>query len=126
MDSETDNVTFGPSTGNQRIERWWLTLRSECVQFWMDLFDKLSVDGYFSDNFLDKSLIQFCFLQIIQEELDEVVLRWNNHRVRQVHNSRSPHGCPSILHAVPHLAEIACTTWTWRKFKQLMNNELDH
>ncbi|KAF3833149.1 hypothetical protein F7725_026814, partial [Dissostichus mawsoni] len=101
--AETDNVTFGPSTGNQRIERWWLTLRSECVQFWMDLFDKLSVDGYFSDNFLDKSLILFCFLQIIQEELNEVVLTWNNHRVRQVHNSRSPHGRPSILHAVPHL-----------------------
>ena len=64
--SETDSVTFGPSTGNQRIERWWLTLRSECVQFWMDLFDKLRADGYFSDNFLDKSLIQFCFLQTIQ------------------------------------------------------------
>lgn len=53
---------FGPSTGNQRIERWWLILRSECVQFWMDLFDKLREDGYFSDNFL----IQFCFLQTIQ------------------------------------------------------------
>uniref|UniRef100_A0A096M0Z2 Integrase core domain-containing protein n=1 Tax=Poecilia formosa TaxID=48698 RepID=A0A096M0Z2_POEFO len=24
---ESDNVIFGPSTGNQRIERWWLTLR---------------------------------------------------------------------------------------------------
>lgn len=28
---------------------------------------------------------------------------WNNHRVRQVHNSRSPHRHPSILHAVPQL-----------------------
>ncbi|XP_062422189.1 uncharacterized protein LOC134102881 [Pungitius pungitius] len=101
--AETDCVTFGPSTGNQRIERWWLTLRSECVQFWMDLFDKLREDGYFSDDFLDKSLIQFCFLQTIQEELNEVILTWNSHRVRRVHNSRSPHGRPSILHAVPQL-----------------------
>lgn len=64
--AETDSITFGPSTGNQQIEQWWQILRSECVQFWIDLFDKLRVDGFFSDNFLDKSLIQFCFLQTIQ------------------------------------------------------------
>ncbi|KAJ0005815.1 hypothetical protein NQD34_015709 [Periophthalmus magnuspinnatus] len=96
-------VTFGPSTGNQRIERWWLTLRSECVQYWMELFDKLKEDGHFLDNFLDKSLIQFCFMKTIQEELNEVVLTWNNHRIRAVNNARSPYGRPSILYAVPQL-----------------------
>lgn len=53
---ETDHVTFDPSNANQRIERWWLTLQSECVQFWIDFFDKLRED--FSGTFLDKSLIQ--------------------------------------------------------------------
>ncbi|XP_048045693.1 uncharacterized protein LOC125267783 [Megalobrama amblycephala] len=100
---ETDRVTFGPSSGNQRIERWWLTLRSECVQFWIDLFDKLREDGHFADTFLDKSLVQFCFLNKIQEELDDIVFAWNNHRIRPVHNSRSPHGRPSIMYAVSHL-----------------------
>lgn len=66
LSENTDSATLGPSTGNQRIERWWLTLRSQCTQFWIDLFDKLREDGFFSDNFLDKSVIQFCFLQIIQ------------------------------------------------------------
>lgn len=61
-----ESVTFGPSTGNQRIERWWLTLRSQCIQFWIDLFDKLRDDGHFADTFLDKSLIQFCFQSTIQ------------------------------------------------------------
>ncbi|XP_073682659.1 CUB and zona pellucida-like domain-containing protein 1 [Garra rufa] len=37
------------------------------------------------------------------EELDEIVLAWNNHRIRPVHNSRSPHGRPSIMYAVSHL-----------------------
>lgn len=41
----------------------------------------------------------------LQEELDEIVLAWNNHRIRPVHNSRSPHGRPSIMYAVPHLYE---------------------
>lgn len=40
--AETDSVTVGQSPGNQCIEQWWLTLRGECVKFWIDLFDKLS------------------------------------------------------------------------------------
>ncbi|XP_030585163.1 uncharacterized protein LOC115780219 [Archocentrus centrarchus] len=102
-DSETDHVTFGASTGNQRVERWWLILRSQCVQYWIDLFDKLREDGHFSDSFLDKSLVQFCFLHIIQEELNEVALAWNDHRIRPVHNSRSPHGRPSFMYALPDI-----------------------
>ncbi|XP_027858982.1 uncharacterized protein LOC114135683 [Xiphophorus couchianus] len=100
---QSDNVIFGPSTGNQRIERWWLTLRSECIQFWMDLFDKLKADGHFSDNFLDKALIQFCFLHIIQKELNEVVSAWNHHRIRPTHNSQSPHGRPFMMYTVPEV-----------------------
>lgn len=38
-----------------------------------------------------------------QEELNEVASAWNDHRIRPVHNSRSPHGRPSIMHAVPQL-----------------------
>ncbi|KAA0706551.1 hypothetical protein E1301_Tti022474 [Triplophysa tibetana] len=96
-------VSFGPSTGNQRIERWWLTLRSQCIQFWMNLFDNLKEDGHYADTFLDKCLIQFCFQNLIQEELDEVASLWNTHRIRPVHNSRSPNGRPTIMHAVPQL-----------------------
>ncbi|XP_039858032.1 uncharacterized protein LOC120715240 isoform X2 [Simochromis diagramma] len=69
---EREHVIFGASTGNQRIGRWWLILRSQCIQYWIELFDKLREDGHFSDSFLDKSLVQFCFLHIIQEELNEV------------------------------------------------------
>lgn len=59
-------VTLGPSTGNQRIVRWWCTLRSECNQFWMDHFDQLKADGHFAGSFIDKSMIQFCFQNTIQ------------------------------------------------------------
>ena len=61
-----DCVTLGPSTGYQRIERWWCTLRSECTQFWMDHFDQLKADGLYDDSFIDKSLVQFCFQEVIQ------------------------------------------------------------
>ncbi|XP_038592769.1 uncharacterized protein LOC119916876 [Micropterus salmoides] len=97
----TQCVTLGPSTGNQRIGRWWCTLRTECTQFWMDHFDQLRADGHFVDSFIDKSLIHF--QTIIQEELDAVVTAWNDHRIRTTHNPRSPHGRPSIMYAVPNL-----------------------
>lgn len=45
--------------------------------------------------------IKTCFLT--GRELDEIVFAWNNHRIRPVHNSRSPHGRPSIMYAVSHL-----------------------
>lgn len=61
-----ESVIMGPSTANQRIKRWWCTLRSECIQFWMDHFDQLKADGYYDDSFTDKSLIQFCFQNTIQ------------------------------------------------------------
>lgn len=64
--SDSSCVSLGPSTGNQRIERWWLTLRSQCIQFWMNLFDNLKEDGHYTDTFLDKCLIQFCFQSIVQ------------------------------------------------------------
>ncbi|KAG9278008.1 hypothetical protein AMEX_G5792 [Astyanax mexicanus] len=102
-ENASECVTLGPSTGNQRIERWWCTLRSECTQFWMDHFDQLKADGYFDDGFIDKSLIQFCFLSIIQEELNEIAFAWNDHRIRTTNNPRAPNGRPSIMYAVPNL-----------------------
>ncbi|XP_054260144.1 uncharacterized protein LOC128984801 [Macrosteles quadrilineatus] len=58
---------YGTSQSNQRIEAWWSILRKQCSQFWMNLFQNLKEDGLFSGSFMDKSLIQFSFLRMIQE-----------------------------------------------------------
>lgn len=57
---------YGRSTSNQRIESWWGILRKQGIKFWMNLFKTLQKDGHFSGDFLDKSLIQFCFLDLVQ------------------------------------------------------------
>lgn len=57
---------YGTSQHNQRIESWWGILRKESSSFWISLFKSLKDDGLFSGDFLHKSLIQFCFLPIIQ------------------------------------------------------------
>ena len=57
---------YGRSTANQRIEAWWGTLRKQSAQFWMNLFKTFQDDGHFTGDFLDKNLIQFCFLNLVQ------------------------------------------------------------
>ncbi len=57
---------YGCSTANQRIEAWWGILRKQSGQLWMDIFQTLKDDGHFSGDFLDKTLIQFCFLNLVQ------------------------------------------------------------
>ena len=61
----TRSFVYGSSNHNQRIECWWSFLRKHCTQFWMDIFHTLKDSDWFSGDFLDKNLIQFCFLNTI-------------------------------------------------------------
>ena len=62
-----DNAfTQGASTSNQRIEQWWGFLRRECAEYWIDLFNKMEIDGKFDGTYLDVNLIQFCFMHLVQ------------------------------------------------------------
>lgn len=64
-----DNTTAyiaGASTQNQRIESWWGYLRRQHIQYWMDIFNILKENVVFSGSELDKNLVQFCFMALIQ------------------------------------------------------------
>ncbi|RXM31045.1 hypothetical protein EOD39_17359 [Acipenser ruthenus] len=61
-----ESYVEGASTANQRIESWWGFLRKECMEFWISLFGDLKDNGIYDGGFLDKSLLQFCFMGIIQ------------------------------------------------------------
>lgn len=65
-DSSRPAYMVGRSTANQRIESWWGILRKECSQFYMDIFEDLKDNGYFSGDALDKEILRFCFMNIIQ------------------------------------------------------------
>lgn len=57
---------YGKSPANQRIESWWSILRKHHAQYWMNLFEMLKDEDLFNGSFIDKTLMQFCFLKIIQ------------------------------------------------------------
>jgi len=57
---------YGKSTTNQRIECFWSLLRKQCMQFWMDTLRNLQDEGLFCGDFLDKSLVQYCYTSVVQ------------------------------------------------------------
>ena len=70
---------YGSSTHNQRIECRWSILRRSRLNWWINLFKDMS-----AENIVDTSLtyhvefLRFCFLGILQEELDGTRSLWNN------------------------------------------------
>ena len=64
--ADSKSFVYGRSIANQRIEAWWSILRKENAQFWMNTFCELKDDDKFDGSFLDKNLIQFCFMTLIQ------------------------------------------------------------
>lgn len=56
----------GTSTANQGIESWWGQMRKEGIEHWIQQLGQLKDEGLFSGDFLDKALVQFCFMAIVQ------------------------------------------------------------
>ncbi|KAG2467481.1 PPR21 phosphatase, partial [Polypterus senegalus] len=97
-------ILQGRSTANQRIEWWWGFYRRQNVDYWRDLFLEFQSVGDFNGHVVDKGLIQFCFLDVIQRELDTVVRMWNNHRIRPGGSGRDLfHGRPFLMYQAPEL-----------------------
>ena len=96
---------YGPSTRNQRIEAWWSILKRSTTSWWLNFFKDFCEEG------LDISLphhiecVRFCFMALIQNDLDNTRHLWNNHRIRTVKNSESPPGRPNVLFYAPHLSD---------------------
>ncbi|XP_069108591.1 uncharacterized protein, partial [Argopecten irradians] len=96
----------GRSSGNQRIERLWGTLRFTFTDFWRNKFRVMRDSGMFDTaNPLHSECIRFCFLPIIQEQLDIFVLNWNSHRIRSQRHLNIPHGIPDVLYYQPEIYE---------------------
>ncbi|KAJ8318742.1 LOW QUALITY PROTEIN: hypothetical protein KUTeg_003833 [Tegillarca granosa] len=98
---------YGKSTHNQRIEWFWGLLRKEMGQCFMDFFAEFGNDLHdlYCGDFLDKNLIQFCFLKIIQADLDDAQGIWITH-VLQSKNAVTGGGRrPILMYTLPQFAE---------------------
>lgn len=68
---------------------------SQCVEFWLCLFADLRDNGCFDGGFLDKNILQFCYMGLIQE-LDDTA-----HTIRPWRNMNVPSGRPNVMFVLP-------------------------
>jgi len=108
VQSATAHV-YGTSPGNQRIESWWNFFRRSHSQWWIDLFQSF-VDGnaFHPGHVRETDLMRFCFMHVLQSNLDEARRQWNTHRIRPSLNARCPAGVPDVLYRFPVHPAVDC------------------
>ncbi|XP_074656822.1 uncharacterized protein LOC141910031 isoform X2 [Tubulanus polymorphus] len=95
-------VLVGRSTSNQRIERWWRSLRNEVVQFWMNVFKDMEENGSLSTaDVVHIQTLRYCFFDLINADLQDFVQEWNTHAIRPQRNVDVPPGKPDLLYFSP-------------------------
>jgi len=105
----TSGHLFGTSPGNQRIEAWWSFFRRYRSQWWIELFESLvDFDAFHPGCVVETECLRFCFMGVIQKDLDEVRRQWNTHRIRPSPGSRCPPGIPDELYYLPQLPWVNC------------------
>ena len=95
---------YGRSVSNQRIEAWWSFLRKTETNWWMNFFKDLRDQGIYSDDDpVHVECLKFCFMSLLQGELNRVSMHWNLHKIRPSSNDESPSGKPDVLYFLPEL-----------------------
>jgi hypothetical protein len=82
-------VLVGTSRFNTRIERLWRDVRTNTIQFYMDLFNSFNDMGMDTHNIMHKYVLHAMFLDRINEGLDLFAGVWNNHKI-STENFRTP------------------------------------
>ena len=97
----TDSVIYGPSTSNT-IERWWRDFHERLEKFFKSqLSELLRGREYDPHNALDRQLLAYVYVPIIQRECDIFVEYWNAHRIREQENLELPTGVPNHMFSFP-------------------------
>ena len=102
LQSGISSFRYGTSTSNQRIESWWSQCRKSRMDWWINYFKDLRDKDVFDVSIsYHLQAIRFCFMDILQKELDEYLGLWNSHRIRSTRNSECPGGRPDVLFYLP-------------------------
>ena len=95
--------SFGKSTKNQRIEAWWNILTEGQMQEWKIYFAELENEGLFMGSEVDKSCLQFIYMDMIRSHIHRFVEIHNNHSIRHQRTREHylPTGQPYMMYFYP-------------------------
>ena len=82
----------------------FLQLQLHAADWWINFFKDLRDSGLYNDSDpLHVECLRYCFMQIVQEELDRVAIEWNQHTLQVKRNSQAPRGKPDVMFFTPAL-----------------------
>ena len=94
-----NSFRFGSSTTNQRIESSWSQFRKTKSTWWINYFKDMIAQNIFNPSIVyHVDCLRFCFITLLQNDLDEMKTLWNNHYIRCQTNSECPSGRPNVIH----------------------------
>ncbi len=100
---------YGTSPSNQRIESFWNCFRRLRVQSWISFFENLESNGDFNcSNIQQIECLRYCFMEVLQNDLNEFVQFWNTHRIRRSKGAVCPPGIPDSLYHNPPPGFVEC------------------
>lgn len=109
MTTRTSGHIYGTSPRNQRIESWWSFFRRNRSQWWLELFETLEEMGAFAPGSVaETECMRYCFMALIQQDLDAVRQQWNTHRIRPSAGASCPAGIPDELFYLPPVSAVDC------------------
>ncbi|XP_064630795.1 uncharacterized protein LOC135489386 [Lineus longissimus] len=95
---------YGKSTSNQCIESWWSVLRRQNTDWRINFFKDLRDSGLYQDGEpLHVECLRYCFMDVLQNELNRVAIEWNRHTLQVKRNCQSPRGKPDVMYFTPEL-----------------------
>lgn len=104
--SGMNSFITGRSTANQRIERFWVNLRHGFAVSWRNYFKDMVERGLLrTDDPVHLECLRYCFLPLIQRDLDSFKRTWNLHRIRQQRHTEVPSGIPTVMYYQPEAYE---------------------
>ena len=74
LTDDDSSVIIGVSTVNIRIESWWGQYRTSNAEYFTSMFHELLNTGDFSGDDVDKELMRFCFLAVVQVCVEYYIL----------------------------------------------------
>ena len=97
---KNDSFLYAASTRNQRIESFWSRLKKYKLAWWIEFFsDMVNMKLYVPSRVSHQEVMLFCFLPVLQAEMNDFVRLWNTRFVRQ--SAAAPGGVPDVLFYTP-------------------------
>ncbi|KAJ8669242.1 hypothetical protein QAD02_001831 [Eretmocerus hayati] len=100
--ANTRSFIRGPSTANERIEKYWRQLINHTAGFYITLFKNMEARRELDRlNPLHIEVLRYCFGPLLRSDIDRSTSEWNSHRIRQQHDLKVPCGIPDIIYHCP-------------------------